>query len=83
MNSSIGYVEFRTVELVDRAIALSGTVVMGLPIQIQHTEAERNRLHPGDGCVCSFLRISDMLMIYSNLNLPPGVSAPHGGMQYV
>ncbi|KAM5536237.1 hypothetical protein V8D89_010136 [Ganoderma adspersum] len=64
-SKGIGYVEFRTVELVDRAIALSGTVVMGLPIQIQHTEAERNRLHPGDG----------------NLNLPPGVSAPHGGMQ--
>ncbi|KAH9950383.1 hypothetical protein B0H21DRAFT_776651 [Amylocystis lapponica] len=53
------------VDLVDQAIALSGTVVMGLPIQIQHTEAERNKLHPGDG----------------NLNLPPGVSAPHGGMQ--
>ncbi|PIL31901.1 transporter [Ganoderma sinense ZZ0214-1] len=64
-SKGIGYVEFRTVELVDKAIALSGTVVMGLPIQIQHTEAERNRLHPGDG----------------NLNLPPGVSAPHGGMQ--
>ncbi|KAI0669834.1 splicing factor CC1-like protein [Trametes maxima] len=64
-SKGIGYVEFRTVELVDRAISLSGTVVMGLPIQIQHTEAERNRLHPGDG----------------NLNLPPGVSAPHGGMQ--
>ncbi|KAI0825071.1 splicing factor CC1-like protein [Trametes gibbosa] len=64
-SKGIGYVEFRSVELVDRAISLSGTVVMGLPIQIQHTEAERNRLHPGDG----------------NLNLPPGVSAPHGGMQ--
>ena len=47
--TSIGYVEFRSVDLVDKAIALSGTVVMGLPIQIQHTEAERNRLHPGDG----------------------------------
>ncbi|KZT02659.1 splicing factor, CC1-like protein [Laetiporus sulphureus 93-53] len=64
-SKGIGYVEFRSVDLVDRAIALSGTVVMGLPIQVQHTEAERNRLHPGDG----------------NLNLPPGVSAPHGGMQ--
>ncbi|TFY55014.1 hypothetical protein EVJ58_g8512 [Rhodofomes roseus] len=64
-SKGIGYVEFRTVELVDKAINLSGTVVMGLPIQIQHTEAERNRLHAGD----------------SNLNLPPGVSAPHGGMQ--
>ena len=30
-------------------MALSGTIVMGLPIQIQHTEAERNRTHPGDG----------------------------------
>ncbi|KAK7694714.1 hypothetical protein QCA50_001902 [Cerrena zonata] len=64
-SKGIGYVEFRTVELVDRAIALSGTIVMGLPIHIQHTEAERNRTHPGDG----------------NLNLPPGVRAHHGGMQ--
>ncbi|GBE77987.1 RNA-binding protein [Sparassis crispa] len=64
-SKGIGYVEFRSVELVDKAISLSGTVVMGLPIQIQHTEAERNKLHAGDG----------------NLNLPPGVSAPHGGMQ--
>lgn len=64
-SKGIGYVEFRSIELVDKAISLSGTIVMGLPIQIQHTEAERNRLHPGDG----------------NLNLPPGVSAPHGGMQ--
>ena len=30
-------------------MALSGTVVMGLPIVVQLTEAERNRLHPGDG----------------------------------
>ncbi|KAJ3488267.1 hypothetical protein NLI96_g2998 [Meripilus lineatus] len=64
-SKGIGYVEFRSVDLVDKAIGLSGTLVMGLPIHIQHTEAERNRLHPGDG----------------NLNLPPGVSAPHGGMQ--
>ena len=41
--------EFRTVELVERAIALSGTIVMGLPIMVQHTEAERNRTHAGDG----------------------------------
>ncbi|KAH8100679.1 hypothetical protein BXZ70DRAFT_1008166 [Cristinia sonorae] len=64
-SKGIGYVEFRTVELVEKAINLSGTVVMGLPIHIQHTEAERNRTHAGDG----------------NLNLPPGVSAHHGGMQ--
>lgn len=44
----IGYVEFKTVDLVDKAMTLSGTVVMGLPIQIQPTEAERNKLHAGD-----------------------------------
>jgi RNA-binding protein 23/39 len=45
----IGYVEFRSIEMVDKALSLSGTVVMGLPIMVQLTEAERNRLHPGDG----------------------------------
>ncbi|KAK0198350.1 hypothetical protein F5146DRAFT_1019244 [Armillaria mellea] len=64
-SKGIGYVEFRTVDLVEKALNLSGTVVMGLPILVQLTESERNRLHPGDG----------------NLNLPPGVSAPHGAMQ--
>ncbi|KAN0133289.1 hypothetical protein V8E53_009013 [Lactarius tabidus] len=62
-SKGIGYVEFRSIDLVDKALSLSGTVVMGLPIMVQLTEAERNRLHPGDG----------------NLNLPPGVTAPHGG----
>ncbi|KAH7916409.1 hypothetical protein BJ138DRAFT_1108774 [Hygrophoropsis aurantiaca] len=62
-SKGIGYVEFRTIDLVEKALSLSGTVVMGLPIMVQLTESERNRLHPGDG----------------NLNLPPGVSAPHGG----
>jgi RNA-binding protein 39 len=46
---SIGYVEFRTIDLVEKAIALKGTVVMGLPIMVQLTESERNKLHPGDG----------------------------------
>lgn len=49
--SSIGYVEFRTIDLVEKAIALKGTVVMGLPIMVQLTESERNKLHPGDGQV--------------------------------
>ena len=48
---SIGYVEFRSIDLVEKALALSGTVVMGLPIMVQLTEAERNKLHPGDGQV--------------------------------
>ncbi|EPQ60671.1 splicing factor, CC1-like protein [Gloeophyllum trabeum ATCC 11539] len=64
-SKGIGYVELRTIELVDKAIALSGTVVMGLPIKVQFTESERNRTHAGDG----------------SLNLPPGVSASHGPMQ--
>ncbi|KAG1783995.1 hypothetical protein EV702DRAFT_1210081 [Suillus placidus] len=64
-SKGIGYVEFRSIDLVEKAMSLSGTVVMGLPIMVQLTESERNRLHPGDG----------------NLNLPPGVHAPHGAMQ--
>ena len=47
--TSIGYVEFRTIDLVEKAFALSGTVVMGSPIMVQLTESERNRFHPGDG----------------------------------
>ncbi|KAF9015130.1 hypothetical protein BDQ17DRAFT_1418245 [Cyathus striatus] len=66
-SKGIGYVEFRSIELVEKALALTGTIVMGLPIMVQLTESERNKLHPGDG----------------SLNLPPGVSAPHGGMLYV
>lgn len=46
--SRIAYVEFKTIDLVPKAIALSGTVVMGLPIMIQLTEAERNRTHASD-----------------------------------
>lgn len=46
---SIGYVEFRTVDLVEKALNLNGTIVMGLPISVQYTEAERNRTHAGDG----------------------------------
>ncbi|KAI6008218.1 hypothetical protein F5J12DRAFT_68040 [Pisolithus orientalis] len=65
-SKGIGYVEFRSVDLVEKAMALSGTIVMGLPIMVQLTEAERNRLHPGDG----------------NLNLPPGVNTSHGAMQW-
>jgi len=53
----IGYVEFRSIDLVEKALALSGTVVMGLPIMVQLTESERNKLHPGDGCVYIFLTL--------------------------
>lgn len=47
--ASIAYVEFRTLELVEKAIQLTGMKVMGLPILVQHTEAERNKTHAGDG----------------------------------
>ncbi|KDQ16749.1 hypothetical protein BOTBODRAFT_106812 [Botryobasidium botryosum FD-172 SS1] len=65
-SKGIGYVEFRALDLVNKAIALSGTIVMGLPIMVQLTESERNKQSAsGD-----------------SLNLPPGVSAPaHAPMQ--
>lgn len=45
-SKGIGYVEFKSIELVNKAIALSGTIVMGLPIMIQLTESERNKIGP-------------------------------------
>lgn len=38
----IAYVELSSVELVSQAIALTGTIVMGLPIMVTLTESERN-----------------------------------------
>jgi len=64
-SKGIGYVEFRSIDLVEKALALSGTIVMGLPINVQLTEAERNKTHAGEG----------------SLHLPPGVTSSHGGMQ--
>jgi len=58
-SKGIGYVEFRSIDLVEKAISLSGTIVMGLPINVQLTESERNKSHAGDG----------------SLHLPPGVTA--------
>ncbi|GFZ49434.1 hypothetical protein JCM24511_07554 [Saitozyma sp. JCM 24511] len=42
-SKGIGYVELDDVNTVNKAISLSGTIVMGIPIIIQLTEAERNR----------------------------------------
>nr|XP_019011420.1 RNA-binding protein 39 [Kwoniella pini CBS 10737]OCF50201.1 RNA-binding protein 39 [Kwoniella pini CBS 10737] len=42
-SKGIGYVELDAVELVSRAVALTGTIVMGLPINVMLTESERNR----------------------------------------
>ncbi|KAG9041356.1 hypothetical protein FS837_012375 [Tulasnella sp. UAMH 9824] len=64
-SKGIAYVELASIDLVQKAIALTGTVVMGLPIMVQLTESERNKQAPaGD-----------------SLNLPPGVNAPPAGMQ--
>lgn len=40
---SIGYVELASIELVEKALALTGTIVLGIPISVELTEAERNK----------------------------------------
>ncbi|KDN40378.1 hypothetical protein RSAG8_08141, partial [Rhizoctonia solani AG-8 WAC10335] len=49
-SKGIGYVDLpaaaKTIEHVNSAIGLSGTIVMGLPIMIQLTESERNKIGP-------------------------------------
>lgn len=42
--TSVGYVEFRDLDTMPKALALSGTRLMGVPILVQYTEAERNRM---------------------------------------
>lgn len=42
-SKGIGYVELQTEELVQKAIALSGHIIYGIPILVQLTEAARNR----------------------------------------
>ena len=43
---SVAYVEFIDIDDVRKAINLTGTKLLGLPIVVQYTEAERNR-HAG------------------------------------
>lgn len=43
MCNSVGYIEFKELETVQKALNLSGTRLLGLPIMVQYTEAERNR----------------------------------------
>ncbi|KAI9291611.1 splicing factor, CC1-like protein [Neoconidiobolus thromboides FSU 785] len=42
-SKGVGYVEFYTVSSVDPAIALSGQKLLGIPIIVQASEAEKNR----------------------------------------
>eukprot|EP00116_Pleurobrachia_bachei_P000393 sb/3460655/ len=39
----IAYIEFFDEDAVQPALKLSGTKIMGIPIQVQHTQAEKNR----------------------------------------
>lgn len=39
----VGYVEFVDLETVQKALALSNTKLLGIPIIVQYTEAEKNR----------------------------------------
>lgn len=39
----VGYVEFLELESVAKALALSNTKLLGIPIIVQYTEAEKNR----------------------------------------
>ena len=75
----IGYVELRSIDLVSKALDLSGTIVMGLPIMVQLTEAERNRVHAGEKWAILLPIFSIELIHCNSLNLPPGVTAPSGG----
>ena len=68
---SIGYVEFRSIDLVEKALALSGTIVMGLPIMVQLTESERNKTHAGDGYVRPFLLLLTNVLTFSPQEPPP------------
>ncbi|BGP17647.1 Phosphatidylinositol-3-phosphatase SAC1 [Rhodosporidiobolus nylandii] len=42
-SKGVGYVEFVELEAVQKALTLSGTKLLGIPIQVQYTEAEKNR----------------------------------------
>lgn len=42
-SKGVGYVEFRELESVQKALALTGTKLLGLPVMVQYTEAEKNR----------------------------------------
>ena len=43
LSGRVGYVEFVDLETVQKALTLSGTKLLGIPIQVQYTEAEKNR----------------------------------------
>ncbi|POW09144.1 hypothetical protein PSTT_07055, partial [Puccinia striiformis] len=42
-SKGVGYVEFRELDSVQKALSLTGTKLLGLPVMVQYTEAEKNR----------------------------------------
>jgi len=42
-SKGVGYVEFVDIESVPKALALTGTVLLGIPVFVQLTESEKNR----------------------------------------
>lgn len=43
-HKGIAYIEFKEIDAVGKAIALTGTRLCGVPIVVQHSQAEKNRL---------------------------------------
>ncbi|TPX58303.1 hypothetical protein PhCBS80983_g03233 [Powellomyces hirtus] len=43
-SKGVGYVEFYEVDSVSKAIGMSGQKLLGIPIIVQHTESEKNRI---------------------------------------
>lgn len=43
-HKGIAYVEFKAIDSVGKAIAMTGTRLCGVPIVVQHSQAEKNRL---------------------------------------
>jgi RNA-binding protein 39 len=41
---SVAYVEFYSMESVAKAIAMTGQKLLGIPVIVQPTEAEKNRI---------------------------------------
>lgn len=72
---SIAYVELASIDFVQKAIDLSGTVVMGLPIKVQLTEAERNKLpSTSDPCVAPYIHRDAQQYLRKFLHIPLGLA---------
>lgn len=89
-SKGIAYVELSSVEMVQKAIDLSGTVVMGLPIKVQLTESERNKQPSTSTAATSNSTSSGSMQLYVgslHFNLTEAeirqVFEPFGELDYV